>query len=184
MSGFMPTLIEGVWHIEPEVRTDERGSFHRVWDVKELQRIGYNEPFVQHNHSVNVQQGTIRGLHYQRSPMMEAKVVKCIRGAIWDVVVDLRKASPTFLKHLGAELNDRDHRLMLIPKGCAHGFQTLEDNTEVLYYHTAPYSAAHEAGLRFDDPMLGIIWPLLVTAISDRDKAFPLLDIDFAGLEV
>lgn len=181
---FERTSIEGVWRIKPEMKTDSRGSFHRVWDLEMLTEIGHKEPLVQHNHSVNKLKGTLRGLHYQQPPNAETRIVKCVRGAIWDVAVDLRGDSPTFLQHVATELTGGNYAMMYIPKGFAHGFITLADDTEVLYYHTAFYHPTSEGGLRFDDPALGISWPIAPTIVSDRDKSFPLLNAGFRGISL
>lgn len=179
---FEPSLIPGAWFIKPDIKADERGSFHRVWDVNELtDQIGEKVRFVQHNHSVNRAKGTVRGLHYQEPPKMEGKLVKCITGSIYDVIVDLRKGSSAFLKHVSVKLDSIDHSMIYIPQGCAHGFQALEDNTHILYYHTEFYHPTVENGIRYDDPLLAIQWPLAVTVISERDSGFAPLTKDFAG---
>ena len=137
---------------------------------------------VQINHSRTTKPGTIRGMHYQRPPHAEMKMVRCLRGRVWSVAVDLRQGSPTFLQWHGEELTPENRHMFVIPEGCAHGFQALAADSEILYAVTAPYRPASEGALRHDDPALSIAWPMAVSALSARDIAHPLLTPDFSGL--
>jgi dTDP-4-dehydrorhamnose 3,5-epimerase len=164
--------------------SDGRGRFARLFCRDELQRIIGDRPIVQINHSVTTHMGAVRGLHYQMPPHAEMKFVRCLRGRIWDVVVDLRSGSSTFLQWAAEELSARNERMLAIPEGCAHGFQVLEAGSEVLYFHTAPYAPTAEGGVNPFDPRLKIPWPLPVADLSDRDRDRPLLLPDFAGLDL
>lgn len=139
---------------------------------------------VQVNHSRTHQTGAVRGLHFQHAPHSEMKLVRCLRGRIWDVVADLRAGSPTFLRWQAEELCPGNARMIVVPEGCAHGFQVLEADSELLYLHTAPYTPQAEGGVRHDDPALAICWPLPVTDLSARDRSHPLLGAGFAGLHL
>ncbi|MBU6476170.1 MAG: dTDP-4-dehydrorhamnose 3,5-epimerase [Alphaproteobacteria bacterium] len=179
---FVPTPIAGAFVVETDIHSDERGSFMRLYCAGEQKaQTGFDKPVAQANRSVTTQKGSVRGLHYQRAPALESKMVRCTRGRVFDVAVDLRAGSKTFLKHFSVELDAAKGNALLIPEGCAHGFQTLEDDCEMIYLHTAPYAKEHEGGLAHDDPALGIVWPLPVTMISARDRAFPPLDGSFKG---
>lgn len=173
---FRPTTLADALLVEPEIRSDERGSFARTMCRDEFSAQGIDADFVQQNTSVSAQAGTIRGMHFQLPPHTEGKFVRCIRGAVLDVIVDLRRGSPSFLQHEGFELSASNHRMLWVPPGFAHSFQTLSDETEVTYLVTAAYAPDAERGLRFDDPRLGIDWPLPVSTISPKDAAWPLLD--------
>ena len=170
---FVPTPIPGCFVIELEPIEDERGSFARTWCEREFGARGLATRMVQASVSFNKQAGTLRGLHYQRSPHAEAKLVRCPRGAIWDVVVDLRPDSPAFLRHHAVTLSPDDRRMLYVPEGVAHGFQTLTDGTEVAYQMSYPHVPDAAAGVRWDDPAFGIAWPLPVTAIAARDRSYP-----------
>lgn len=163
------TLIDGVYSIRPRKIEDERGFFARVWCAREFEEAGINASVVQANLSYNRRRGTLRGLHYQIAPHAETKVVRCTRGAIFDVAVDLREDSPSYLQWVGVELRDDLHNMLVVPEGCAHGFQTLTDDVEVSYQVSAAYAPQAERGARYDDPAFGIEWPLPVAAISDKD---------------
>lgn len=170
---FSATSIEGVWLIEMERHEDERGWFAREWCASELQRRGLDTTLSQCSVSFNHKRGTLRGMHFQAPPHEETKVVRCSLGALFDVVVDLRPDSPTYMAWLGIELT-RDNGLMLyIPRGVAHGFQTLQDNTEIIYKISAEYHPASSRGVRWNDPVFGIRWPLDVSVISERDRTYP-----------
>lgn len=173
---FVATKLKGAWIVEPKPHEDDRGLFARTFCAREFRSRGLPEAFVQCNTSWNALKGTLRGLHYQLSPSCEAKLVRCTAGSLWDVIVDLRPDSPTYLQHLGVELTATNRRALYIPKMFAHGFQTLEDGTEVFYQMSEFYAPELATGLRHDDPKLGIAWPLPITAISDTDRAWPLLD--------
>lgn len=170
---FLESRLAGVWIVEPELHTDARGSFARIWCAREFGERGLETGIAQCALSVNRRRGTLRGLHYQAPPWEETKLVRCVRGALWDVVVDLRPGSPTYLRHRGVELTAENRRALYVPAGCAHGFQTLEDDTEVLYQLSTPYVPEAARGLRWDDPGLAIRWPLEPTVLSDRDRSFP-----------
>ena len=176
--------LQDAFIIEPEPFKDDRGLFARVFCQQELQHILHNKNIVQINHSLTRQKGAIRGMHFQKPPQAEIKMVKCLHGSVVDVIVDLRKGSPTFLKWHGEVLSVKNMKMMFIPEGFAHGFQTLEDDSELLYMHTEFYSPGSEAAIRFDDPMVGIDWPMEVTDISERDKKHVLLDNEFKGIVI
>ncbi|HSI58343.1 MAG TPA: dTDP-4-dehydrorhamnose 3,5-epimerase family protein [Ideonella sp.] len=179
---FGPTPIAGLWEIETQPLGDERGALTRLFCTELFEAIRPGLCFVQANHTVTHQRGTVRGLHFQRAPALEAKLVRCLQGRVHDVVVDLRAGSPTLGRWHAVELSGSNQRTLFIPEGCAHGFQTLTDDVHMLYHHTAPYSAACEDGLRHDDPALAIAWPLPVSAISDRDRRHALIQGPLAGL--
>jgi dTDP-4-dehydrorhamnose 3,5-epimerase len=172
---FRATPIAGVVEVMTEWHRDERGAFGRIFCDREFADFGLNPDLAQCSLSVNVRRGTLRGLHLQRPPGAEAKLVQCVGGRIYDVALDLRPGSPTYGRYHDVELS-RDAGLMLyIPEGCAHGFQTLEDDSAVLYYISAHFEPAAAAGVRWDDPVIGITWPVRAPIISDRDRALPLL---------
>jgi dTDP-4-dehydrorhamnose 3,5-epimerase len=170
---FTAAAIGGAWIIDIDPHTDERGFFARTFDRQEFAAHGLETEWVQCSVSTNILRGTVRGLHYQREPHAERKLVRCTRGAIHDVLVDLRPASPTFGRHCAVELSAANHRSVYIPAGVAHGYQTLADDTEVTYHITPEYVPAAAAGVRFDDPALAVAWPLPVTLISARDRSLP-----------
>jgi dTDP-4-dehydrorhamnose 3,5-epimerase len=168
---FKETELAGVVVLEPEEVLDERGSFARLWCRQELAEYGIDFAPVQISLSSNTRRGTLRGLHFQAEPHPEGKLVSCTRGAAFDVAVDLREGSPTYGKWTAVELDAGSHRTVYIPAGVAHGFQTLEDNTELLYLISEYYEPKLQRGIRWDDPTLAIEWPLEPTAISDRDRS-------------
>jgi dTDP-4-dehydrorhamnose 3,5-epimerase len=170
---FIETPLPGVWILEPEVHEDERGFFARSWCERECAAKGLNPRVVQCNISFNKRRGTLRGMHYQSAPYQEAKLVRCTRGAIHDVVIDLRVDSPTFKKHVAVVLDAGTHRMLYVPEGVAHGFQTLEDETEVFYQMSEFYAPDHAKGVRWDDPAFGIQWPADERTISVRDRTYP-----------
>jgi dTDP-4-dehydrorhamnose 3,5-epimerase len=173
---FRQTPLDGALIVEHEPRHDDRGFLARVFCAEEFGARGLNPAVVQANLSRNHRKGTLRGFHYQVPPATEDKLVWCIRGSLYDVVVDMRPGSPTYLSHFGIELNPENRRGMYIPAMCAHGCQALTDETEVLYLISGAHSAEHERGLRHDDPALGVAWPLPVTLTSAKDAAWPLLE--------
>ncbi len=179
---FTPSELQGVFFISLQPVGDNRGWFSRTYCKNEFAAIGHTKEWVQMNHSFTAKKSTIRGMHYQLPPFSEIKMVRCIAGAVLDVVVDLRKDSPTFLQHAQLELSAQNKQMIYIPEGFAHGFQCLEDNCELIYHHSAFYTPGAEGGIRFDDPMTGIKWPLNPTEISDRDRSHPLLDNNFKGI--
>lgn len=171
------TNLRGAFLIEAEVREDERGSFEQVWTREELRAHGMESLFAQCNLSRSRRRGTLRGLHYQVGENAQAKLVRCTRGAVFDVGVDLRADSPTFRRWVGFELSAANRRMLYLPVGFAHGFQTLEDESEVLYIVTGRYDPAAERGARWNDPAFGIEWPEAAERIINaRDAAYPLLD--------
>jgi dTDP-4-dehydrorhamnose 3,5-epimerase len=168
--------IPGAWIIDPIRHHDERGFFARIFDYETFDRHGLATQWRQSSLSFNARSGTVRGLHFQRSPHEEIKLVRCPRGSVHDVIVDLRPASSAFGRHVAVTLSAGNGLALYIPAGVAHGFQTLQDDTEVAYQITADYAAAAAAGVRFDDPALGILWPLPVSVISERDRGLPPFD--------
>jgi dTDP-4-dehydrorhamnose 3,5-epimerase len=173
---FIPTKLEGAWVVEPQPHKDSRGLFARTYCAREFGEQGLVDSFVQCNTSWNAHKGTVRGLHYQLSPSSEVKLVRCTAGALWDVIVDLRPDSPTYLQHVGIELTATNRLALYIPEMFVHGFQTLEEGAEVFYQMSEFYAPKLARGLRYDDPKLGIKWPLPVTSISDQDLNWPLLE--------
>lgn len=177
-----PTAIAGVFVVDTNYRRDHRGSFARLFCDDALRDVLGDRRIVQVNHSCTHAVGAVRGLHFQRPPQAEMKFVRCLRGRVWDVAVDLRAGSPTFLQWHAEELTPDNARMLVVPEGCAHGFQALEADSELLYLHTAFYTPAAEGGVAHDDPRLGIRWPLPVTELSERDRGHPALDAGFTGI--
>ena len=171
---FYETALKGVYVIDLEPFADERGLFARTYCQREFAQIGHHQEFVQFNHSRSNEKGTLRGLHFQRAPHAEIKLIRCIRGGVYDVIVDVRQHSPTFLQYIGVELSEQNMRMIYVPEGFAHGFQTLQDQTELIYHHTAFYAPDHEGGIRYNDPRINIPWPLPVSVISEKDQKHPL----------
>ena len=171
------TAIPGVMLIEPKRFGDHRGFFSETYSRDALRLAGFDREFVQDNHSLSERPGTLRGLHFQSAPFAQDKLVRCVRGAIFDVAVDIRKGSPTFGSHVAVELSDENWRQLLIPRGFAHGFLTLTPACEVVYKVTAPYSADHDLGVAFDDPALAIAWPTSTDrlVVSEKDRRHPRL---------
>ena len=174
-----PTPLPGVMVVTSRPHTDPRGSFARLFCERELAGVLDGRRIVQINHSHTAAVGALRGLHFQRAPHAEMKLVRCLSGRVWDVAVDLRADSPTFLQWHAEELTPDNQRMLLIPEGCAHGFQVLAPNSELLYLHTACYTPEAEGGVRHDDPALGIRWPLPIMDLSPRDRSHPLIDDQF-----
>jgi dTDP-4-dehydrorhamnose 3,5-epimerase len=170
---FTAVGLAGVWLTQPEVHADERGCFVRTFDRELFARRGLVAEWAQQSVSFNRRRGTLRGLHFQTAPHQETKLLRCTRGTIYDVVLDLRPSSPTFRQHHAIRLSARDRCGLYLPPGIAHGFQTLEDDTEVEYHITPAYAPVFASGVRFDDPAFAIPWPLEVSVISARDRAFP-----------
>lgn len=169
---FNKTTIKGLYIIEPERLEDERGFFARTFCQKEFEAHGLNTRLVQCSISYNKRMGTLRGMHYQVAPMAEAKLVRCTGGAIYDVIIDLRPGSLTYFQWVAVELNAENRKMLYIPEGFAHGFQTLEDNTEVFYQISEFYAPEYARGVRWDDPAFGIEWPLPVKIISEKDRSY------------
>ena len=172
---FIETELNGAFVVEPELIKDERGHFARTWSREEFASHGLNSKLAQCNSSYNKQRGTLRGMHYQIPPHGEAKLVRCTAGAIYDVIVDLRERSPTRSKWIGVELSAGNRLMVYVPEGFAHGFQTLEDDTEVFYQASECYHPESARGVRWDDPVFGIHWPLEISLISERDRSHPFL---------
>jgi dTDP-4-dehydrorhamnose 3,5-epimerase len=170
---FTETALKGAWLIEPERREDDRGFFARIWCEAEFAAHGLEGRWVQSSVSFNRKKGTLRGLHYQRTPYEEIKLVRCTRGSVYDVIVDLRPDSSDFRRHLAVVLTSEEGRALYVPKGFAHGFQTLEDGTEVLYCMSQIYVPEAAAGVRWDDRAFAIAWPDGVRTISERDRGYP-----------
>jgi dTDP-4-dehydrorhamnose 3,5-epimerase len=170
---FTPTALSGAYIIELQKLQDDRGFFARSYCSQEFAAHGLTPRVVQSNISFNKKKATLRGMHYQIEPYGETKLVRCTRGAIYDVIVDLRADSPTFKNWIGVELTAENYRMLYVPEGFAHGFETLEDETEVTYHVSEFYTPNAEQGLRYNEPMLGIRWPLEVEVISEKDKSWP-----------
>jgi dTDP-4-dehydrorhamnose 3,5-epimerase len=173
---FTETPLTGAYLIDLEKRGDERGFFARAFCEREFASHGLVTHFVQINNSLSARQGTLRGMHYQLAPKAETKVVRCIRGALYDIILDLRDGSPTFGQNFGAELTAENRRMMYVPKGFAHGFFTLADDTEAFYLVDESYAPESERGIRWDDPRFAIRWPAQPNVISDKDRNFPDFD--------
>lgn len=178
----VPTALAGLFEIRCPAAADARGRFRRLFCERDLAMLREGLHFTQVNLSQTSARGTVRGMHFQSPPAAEAKLIHCLRGRVFDVAVDVRRASPTFLQWHACELFGEDDRALFIPEGFAHGFQALSDDAELLYMHTAPWTKECERGLRHDDPRLGIAWPLPVGAVSDRDRNHPLIDERFTGV--
>lgn len=179
---FIETPLLGAYVIELEPFRDERGLFARTFCQEEFRQIGFHKQIVQINHSLTRQKGAIRGMHYQHPPACETKLIRCVQGGVFDVMLDLRADCPTFLHHYGVELSKDNMRMVFIPEGFAHGFQTLTDDSELVYHHSAFYNPQREHGLRFNDPALAIDWPLPAGAVSPKDQSYPLIDDRFKGI--
>lgn len=169
---FEKTKVGGVVIIKPDKKEDERGFFARIFDEKIFEKEGFNAKIKQCNISFNKKKGTIRGLHFQKKPYQEAKFVRCVKGRIFVVIIDIRKESKTFLEKIHLELNSSTHNLLYIPEGIALGIQTLEDNSELFYQMTQEYAPEHSSGIRWDDPLFKIKWPLKMSNISKKDSSW------------
>ena len=172
---FRPCDVAGAWVIDPTPHQDARGRFLRAWCSREFSDQGIAFIPVQANMGFSARSGTIRGLHYQVEPALEAKLVRCTRGAVFDVVVDLRPASPTYRLWFGVDLTADNARTLFVPEGCAHGCQSVLDDTEILYMTSTFYAPGSVRGVRYDDPAFGIHWPVAVTEVSDQDRSWPLM---------
>ncbi len=177
-----PTLISGLLLIKRNPIGDARGLLERLYCSTELRACGLDAQIRQINRTVTRRRGTVRGLHFQYQPAMETKIVTCLRGRVYDVAVDLRAGSATFLDWFGVELSEDNNRTMLIPEGFAHGLETLEDNCEMLYLHTEDYAPKAEGGFNALDPRIGIAWPLEIVEVSERDRALQFVSSGFEGL--
>ena len=180
---FHETSLADATLIDIEPRGDDRGFFARVFCEREFAARGLETRYVQANHSRNARKGTLRGMHFQKAPHGEVKLVRAVRGAIRDVIVDLRRGSPSYGKWEGFDLTAENGRILYVPAGFAHGFQTLEDECDVTYMVSHAYAPGAEGGVRFDDPAFGIVWPLPVSVISEKDAAWPHVDLD-AGIAI
>ena len=178
------TPLDDLKVVQSTPHHDERGAFVRLFCARELQSLLGPRTIAQINHSMTSRAGAVRGMHFQYPPHAELKMVRCLRGRVWDVAVDLRAGSPTFLHWYAHELTPAEAEMMVIPEGFAHGFQALEPDSELLYLHTELYHPPAEGGLRHDDPRVGIQWPLQPLDLSPRDLAHPLLDTDFGGVDL
>ncbi len=170
---FKESELKGAYVIDLQPHEDERGFFARSWCSREFEANGLNPNLAQCNISFNAKKGTLRGMHYQAKPFEEAKVVRCTAGAIYDVIIDIRPDSPTFKHHIGIPLTARNRRMLYVPEGFAHGFLTLEDDTEVFYQMSEFYAPEAARGFRYDDPLFAIDWPDEVRVISERDRTYP-----------
>jgi len=167
--------IKGVYVIELDFKIDERGYFARIFCKEELIKIGIDFNIVQINRSLTRQKGTIRGMHFQKEPKAEDKIIQCLKGAVYDVVVDLRKDSLTYGEWIAVELSEENKKMFFVPKGFAHGFQTLTDNCEMQYFMSEFYFPEHESGVRWNDPFFNIVWPIKNPILSEKDKNWPLM---------
>ena len=173
---FTQTSLPGAYMNEPERHVDERGFFARIWCAKELEERGLKSRLLQSNVGFNYRKGTLRGLHFQKSPAAEVKIVRCTRGAVFDVIVDLRPDSASYREWFAVELSFEKRNMIYVPEGFAQGYMTLEDDSEI-YYHTSEYFAPDAVcGVRYDDPAFGIKWPLAATVVSTQDRHWPLLE--------
>lgn len=179
---FNPTFINDLYAIDLNLFKDERGWFARTFCKEEFKKKGLDVEWVQINHSFTANKGTLRGMHFQKPPHSEIKLVRCISGSVYDVVIDLRKHSSTFLKWFGVELSAENKRMLYIPEGCAHGFLTLTANCEIIYHHSSYYAPGVEEGIKFDEPAVNIKWPEPIVESSERDKLHPYLDENFKGI--
>lgn len=176
------TPLAGLQLLERQRLSDARGFLSRIFCAEEFAACGWTRPIAQINHTSTMHKGTIRGMHFQQPPHSEMKLVSCLRGEIWDVAVDIRAGSSTFLHWHGARLSAENCRALLIPEGFAHGFQTLTDEVELLYCHSTAYCAGSEGGLNPRDPQLAIDWPIPATEMSDRDQSHPFIPVNFKGV--
>ena len=172
---FTETDVVGAWVIEPNPHKDDRGRFMRAWCAREFAGHGLDFVPVQANMGSSVRKGTVRGMHFQEVPALEAKLVRCTRGAIFDVALDLRLESPSYGKWCSAELSAENGRMLYVPERCAHGYQTLEERTEIYYMASGFYTPSSVRGVRFDDPAFNIQWPLVATVVSEQDRSWPLM---------
>lgn len=179
---FIATPLAGLTLVQRKAIEDDRGFLSRFFCVDEFRETSFNKPIAQINHTLTRKQGAVRGMHFQHSPHAEVKLVSCIKGEVWDVAVDLRKDSPTFLKWHAEILSATNRKSLLIPEGFAHGFQTLTEDCELIYLHTESYHPESEGALNAEDPKLAIAWPSPITELSARDQAHPFIDNNFQGM--
>ena len=181
---FSPTAIAGLTLVQRQSLEDSRGFLSRLYCAEEFKAADLHKPIAQMNHTLTRRKGAVRGMHFQLPPHAETKLISCLRGEVFDVAVDLRKTSPTFLKWHGEVLSATNQRSLLIPEGFAHGFQALTGDCELVYLHTAAYQPAAEGALNAQDPLLAIRWPAAITELSQRDASHPMLTSDFVGMTV
>jgi dTDP-4-dehydrorhamnose 3,5-epimerase len=179
-----PTYINELFVAQTTLIKDSRGSFSRLFCIKDLTKVFGERNIVQINQSITTDVGAVRGMHFQYPPHSEMKLVRCIRGKVWDVAVDMRKGSPAFLKWYAEELSGENQKMMIIPEGFAHGFQVLEPDSQLLYLHTAFYSSSSEGGIHPMDPVISIEWPLTVTQLSIKDELRPMINQEFKGISI
>ena len=175
---FTETILKNAYVIELEKREDHRGFFARTWDKKEFEEHNLNSNLVQCNVSFSKKCGTLRGMHYQKKPFEESKVIRCVKGKIFDVIIDLRTSSSTFKKWFGVELTEENYKMLYVPEGFAHGFQTLEDNTEIIYQVSEFYTPNSELGIHWNDHAFNITWPIEEKIITEKDNAWKVFDLD------
>jgi dTDP-4-dehydrorhamnose 3,5-epimerase len=180
----LDTSLQGLKVIQRKPIGDSRGYLERMFCAEELQPLIQDKDIIQINHTMTAKRGTVRGMHFQHPPYAEIKFVSCLRGEVFDVAVDLRQGSPTFQQWHAEILSAENHKTLVIPEGYAHGFQTLTDDCELLYLHTAPFHPEAEGALNVADPALAITWPLPVSELSERDRAHPFIDAHFSGIHV
>ena len=181
---FIPTPLAGLMLVERKITEDHRGFLSRFFCGDEFRKIGFSKPIAQINHTLTRAKSTVRGLHFQYPPHAEVKLISCLQGEIFDVAVDLRRNSPTFLHWHGVILSARNRQSLLIPEGFAHGFQTLTENCELIYLHTGFYHPESEGALNVTDSRLGIAWPLDITGLSEKDRGHKLIEQDFMGISI
>lgn len=181
---FHPTPLEGLWVVQRKPVEDPRGFFCRFFCAEEFLAAGLKKQIAQINHTYTVKKGAVRGLHFQYPPYSEGKIVSCLCGEVYDVAVDIRKGSPTFLHWHGEILSATNQRSLLIPEGFAHGFQTLTENCELFYLHSEAFHPQAEGALHIADPRIGIVWPIAMTELSERDRSHPVIGSDFEGLSL
>jgi dTDP-4-dehydrorhamnose 3,5-epimerase len=181
---FLPTPIDGLWIVQRKHVEDPRGFFCRLFCAEEFEKAGFKKHIAQINHSLTEKKGAVRGLHFQYPPYAECKIVSCLRGEVLDVAVDIRKGSPTFLHWHGEILSAINQRSLLIPEGFAHGFQTLIKDCELIYLHSVPFCDQAEGAINIADPEIGIVWPIPITNMSDRDLHHPFITDKFKGVEL
>lgn len=179
---FIETKFENLVIVEPEPYRDERGLFFRSFCKKEFKEIGLKKEFVQVNQSINFKKGTFRGLHFQVPPFADAKLIRCVNGKVFDIIVDVRKNSKTFLEYFTVELTSENKKMLFVPAGFAHGFLTLEDNSQLIYHHTSYYQPGFEGELNFKDPKINIELPISVKVITDKDLNIPFLKSGYKGI--
>lgn len=179
---FIPTPLAGLMMVQRKVIEDHRGLLSRLYCAEEFREAGINKPIAQINHTVTRKKGAVRGLHFQYPPHAETKLVSCLKGEIWDVAIDFRRDSPTFLQWHGEVLSAENRKSLLIPEGYAHGFQTLAEDCELIYLHTAAYLPDAEGALNVADPRLNIAWPLPIDDLSERDRNHPFISSDLPGV--